>query len=144
MQSSWHEADASRVRTWYSAAVRPTTARLLDPEMVPYFLWDTQQTVAEAHRILAGAAGPERDELLARLLREANARDVWLFTTSHTPSLQLESEWGGTGQGTHSVPHAVTSSSCTQRPSQSRVPLGQTPVQTAFRGTGSVCSSSSL
>ena len=69
--------------------MRPTTARLLEPEMVPYFLWDTQQTVAEAHRILAGAAGPERDELLARLLREANTRDVWLFTTWE----QIDEAW---------------------------------------------------
>ena len=69
--------------------MRPTTARLLDPETVPYFLWDTQQTVAEAHRILASAAGSERDELLVRLLREANTRDVWLFTTWE----QIDEAW---------------------------------------------------
>jgi hypothetical protein len=60
---------------------RPTSPRLLDPGAVPYFLWDTRQTVAEARRILAGPASSERDEILVRLLREANSRDVWLFAT---------------------------------------------------------------
>jgi len=69
--------------------MRPTSARLLDPQAVPYFLWDTQQTVAEAHRILAGPAGSERDELLVRLLREANTRDVWLFTSWE----QIDAAW---------------------------------------------------
>ena len=66
-----------------------TTARLLDPEAVPYFLWDTQQTVAEARRILGGASSSERDEVLVRLLREANTRDVWLFTTWE----QIDDAW---------------------------------------------------
>lgn len=69
--------------------MRPTSPRLLDPDAVPYFLWDTQQTVAEARRILAGSAGSERDELLVRLLREANTRDVWLFTTWE----QIDEAW---------------------------------------------------
>ena len=69
--------------------LRPTSPRLLDPGAVPYLLWDTRQTVAEARRILAGPASPERDEILVRLLREANSRDVWLFTRWD----QLDEAW---------------------------------------------------
>jgi hypothetical protein len=56
----------------------PTTERLLDPDAVPYFLWDVGVTVAGLRARLAGG-GAERDEMLVRLLREANSRDVWLF-----------------------------------------------------------------
>ncbi|WP_438034346.1 hypothetical protein [Sorangium sp. So ce204] len=55
----------------------PTSQRLLDPDAVPYFLWDLGITVAEARRILAREASPTRDDLIARILREANSRDVW-------------------------------------------------------------------
>jgi hypothetical protein len=57
----------------------PTSLKLLDPNAVPYFLWDDHTTVAEAKAILAGSDVPARDELVARILREANTRDVWLF-----------------------------------------------------------------
>ncbi len=56
----------------------PTSQRLENPETVPYFLWDLGITVAELRRALA-QPGPARDELVARILREANSRDVWLF-----------------------------------------------------------------
>jgi hypothetical protein len=57
----------------------PTSERLRDPEAVPYFLWDTRMTVAELCRVLAGDDAAARDEVVVRLLREANSRDVWLF-----------------------------------------------------------------
>jgi len=59
----------------------PTSPKLLDPQAIPYFMWDTRQTVSDVQRILAGPASPPRDEILVRLLREANSRDVWLFAT---------------------------------------------------------------
>lgn len=57
----------------------PTSERLLDPDAVPYFLWDTGMTVGEAHRVIAGTDRDARDEVIVRILREANTRDVWLF-----------------------------------------------------------------
>lgn len=57
----------------------PTSPRLFDPESVPYFLWDDHMTVARAKAVLAGPPSPTRDELIARILREANTRDVWVF-----------------------------------------------------------------
>ena len=57
----------------------PTSAKLHDPAAVPYFLWDDHTTVAAAKAILAGSDVHARDELIARILREANTRDVWLF-----------------------------------------------------------------
>jgi hypothetical protein len=69
--------------------LRPTNPRLLDPGAVPYFLWDTRQTVAEARRILGGPPSFERDEILVRLLREANTRDVWAFATWE----QIDEAW---------------------------------------------------
>lgn len=58
---------------------RPTSDRLLDPKAVPYFLWDMGITVAELRDRLERGDRGARDELLVRLLREANSRDVWLF-----------------------------------------------------------------
>ena len=57
----------------------PTSDRLQDPDAVPYFAWDLGITVAEVKRRLAGETGRLRDEVIVRLLREANSRDVWLF-----------------------------------------------------------------
>jgi hypothetical protein len=57
----------------------PTSPRLLDPEIVPYFLWDLGITIAEARQILVNEASPTRDDLIARILREANSRDVWVL-----------------------------------------------------------------
>jgi hypothetical protein len=57
----------------------PTSAKLQDPNAVPYFLWDDHMTVAQAKAILAGPETRARAELIARILREANTRDVWLF-----------------------------------------------------------------
>lgn len=60
-------------------ALPPTSERLNDPGAVPYFLWDMGLTVAGARRALAGSDEKLRLEVLVRLLREANTRDVWLF-----------------------------------------------------------------
>jgi hypothetical protein len=57
----------------------PTTPRLLEPSTVPYFLWDLGMSVADLRTALAAPPSRARDELIARLLREANSRDVWLF-----------------------------------------------------------------
>jgi hypothetical protein len=56
-----------------------TTPRLLDPDAVPYFLWDLGLTTAELRRALAEGDRATREDLVARILREANSRDVWLF-----------------------------------------------------------------
>jgi hypothetical protein len=57
----------------------PTTPRLLEHDEIPYFLWDDRMTVAQAKAVLAGENQRARDELIVRILREANTRDVWLF-----------------------------------------------------------------
>lgn len=50
-----------------------------DPDAVPYFLWDLGLTVRELREGLVSADRARRDDLITRLLREANTRDVWLF-----------------------------------------------------------------
>ena len=57
----------------------PTSTRLLDPDVVPYFLWDLGMTVAEARRVLTEGDSGAKDEVIVRILREPNTRDVWLF-----------------------------------------------------------------
>jgi hypothetical protein len=57
----------------------PTTQRLFSPDEVPYFLWDVGITVSELRRTLASGDRAAKDDLIARTLREANSRDVWLF-----------------------------------------------------------------
>jgi hypothetical protein len=57
----------------------PTSPRLRDPAAVPYFLWDLRMTVEELRRTLREGEPEARDEVIVRLLREANTRDVWLF-----------------------------------------------------------------
>lgn len=59
----------------------PLSTDLADPEAVPYFLWDEPMTVAELRRRVASASIPERDRLLAKILREARDTEVWRFTT---------------------------------------------------------------
>ncbi|UQA56577.1 hypothetical protein [Polyangium aurulentum] len=57
----------------------PTSSRLFEPDTVPYFLWDLGLTVAEVRRTIAQGDQASRDDLIARILREANSRDVWVF-----------------------------------------------------------------
>ena len=70
------------------ARLPPTRASLLDDEARPYFLWWTDCTVSEFKARLQSRDVEERAYWLGALLREANTRDVWLFTTeSETRSL---------------------------------------------------------
>jgi hypothetical protein len=59
----------------------PTTPSLLDDATHPYFLWWTVCTVGELRARLADPSPQTRAYWLGALLREANTRDVWLFTT---------------------------------------------------------------
>ncbi len=59
----------------------PTTPELHNPAHQPYFLWWTNDTVADLRAHLASHDPEERAYWLGALLREANSRDVWLFTT---------------------------------------------------------------
>ena len=58
----------------------PTSASLLDDEARPYFLWWTRTAVGELKLHLQSPDLDERAYWLGALLREANTRDVWLFT----------------------------------------------------------------
>jgi hypothetical protein len=57
----------------------PTSPRLREPNTQPYFMWDMPMTVAQMHEALASSDAAVRDEIIVRLLREANSRDVFLF-----------------------------------------------------------------
>lgn len=59
----------------------PTSPALLDPATRPYFLWWSNLTVGDLRRLLRSSDVEERAYWLGALLREANSRDVWLFTT---------------------------------------------------------------
>lgn len=63
------------------ARLAPTSPQLLDPDHRPYFLWWLDCTVAELRGHLGGDDVEKRAYYLGALLREANTRDVWLFTT---------------------------------------------------------------
>ncbi|MCB9679437.1 MAG: hypothetical protein H6737_30310 [Alphaproteobacteria bacterium] len=58
----------------------PTTPALREPDHRPYFLWWTEATVADLRAHLDSEDPEERAYWLGALLREANSRDVWLFT----------------------------------------------------------------
>ncbi len=64
----------------YDRAMRPLTARLDDDSRRPWFLWDEDTSLGELKAALQ-VPGDERDRLLAKLLREANDREVWRFVT---------------------------------------------------------------
>jgi hypothetical protein len=59
----------------------PTSADLAEPSCRPYFLWWTDATVGDLREYLASTDAEERAYWTGALLREANTRDVWLFTT---------------------------------------------------------------
>ncbi len=59
----------------------PTSAALLDAEHRPYFLWWLDCSIREFTRLLASDDPGVKAYYLGALLREANTRDVWLFTT---------------------------------------------------------------
>ena len=58
----------------------PTSPDLLRDQTRPYFLWWLDVTVEEFRRRLRTGPVEERAYWLGVLLREANTRDVWLFT----------------------------------------------------------------
>lgn len=58
----------------------------------PYFVWWADVTVGDLKQKLASGDIEQRSYWLGALLREANTRDVWLFTTpaeirAHWPHL---------------------------------------------------------
>lgn len=59
----------------------PTSADLLEDETKPYFLWWTDASVADLRSHLKSPNPQERAYWLGALLREANTRDVWLYTS---------------------------------------------------------------
>jgi hypothetical protein len=59
----------------------PTSPDLTDDGARPYFVWWTDVTVGEVRRLLQDTEVERRAYWLGALLREANTRDVWLFTT---------------------------------------------------------------
>jgi hypothetical protein len=61
--------------------VPPTTDSLFDDAARPYFVWWTDVTVGEFKQRLREGEPAERAYWLGALLREANSRDVWVFTT---------------------------------------------------------------
>lgn len=72
-----------------SMTLPPTTPELADPAHRPYFLWWTDADVAALRAHLASDDPEERAYWLGALLREANSRDVWLFTTAE----RIRAEW---------------------------------------------------
>ena len=73
----------------------PTSPQLRSPDHRPYFLWWTDCSVAGLHAHLADPDPAVRGYWLGALLREANSRDVWLFTNPD----QIRREWR------HVLPH---------------------------------------
>jgi hypothetical protein len=59
----------------------PTSEALLRDETRPYFLWWTKETVGGLKKRLRSESLDERAYWMGALLREANTRDVWLFTS---------------------------------------------------------------
>jgi hypothetical protein len=58
----------------------PTSPELTRDETRPYFLWWTDVSVGRLRELLRSADPEERAYWLGALLREANSRDVWIFT----------------------------------------------------------------
>src|SRR5215470_9349805 len=59
--------------------MRALTADMSKWELRPYFLWDEDVSIGELRQALAAPDGPRRDQLLAKMLREARDVDVWEF-----------------------------------------------------------------
>lgn len=67
----------------------PTSADLAQDATRPYFLWWTDVTVGRLRELLRSPDVEERAYWLGALLREANSRDVWFFTTPDV----VRAEW---------------------------------------------------
>ncbi len=59
--------------------MRGLTTDMTNGSLRPYFLWDEDVSIHELREILAGDDGPRRDQVLAKMLREARDLDVWQF-----------------------------------------------------------------
>jgi hypothetical protein len=59
----------------------PTRPSIGDDATRPYFLWWTDATSGDLRARLRSPDLDERGYWLGALLREANSRDVWVFTT---------------------------------------------------------------
>ena len=59
--------------------MRPLTTDMAKSELRPYFLWDEDVSIGELRQVLASPDNPRRDQLLAKMLREARDIDVWEF-----------------------------------------------------------------
>ena len=66
-----------------------TSDALLDAEHRPYFLWWLDCSVGELGQHLASDDPERKAYYLGALLREANTRDVWQFTTPE----QVRASW---------------------------------------------------
>src|SRR5688500_9282284 len=60
----------------------PTSEELLRDDARPYFLWWTELTTGEFRKLLRSPDLEIRAYWTAALMREANSRDVWPFTTA--------------------------------------------------------------
>ena len=64
------------------SALNPTPANLLcDAQGRPYFLWDTDLTLAKFRGLLVSADADTRAYLIAKLMRQAKPDDVFTFVT---------------------------------------------------------------
>jgi hypothetical protein len=80
--------DPSR-RPGYNRGVRALTTDFADAEARPYFFWDEDVSVQELRAVLSGPDSPRRDQLLAKMLREARDTDVWAFVTPREVARKL-------------------------------------------------------
>ena len=72
----------------------PTQSALRDDSARPYFLWWSDATVGDLRARLDDPDADVRNYWLGALLREANTRDVWLFTTP----AQIRAAWPRIGR----------------------------------------------
>lgn len=67
----------------------PTSQELVRDDVRPYFVWWVDITTGELRQRLQSTDPEERAYWLGAMLREANSRDVWLFTTPE----RIRAEW---------------------------------------------------
>jgi hypothetical protein len=70
--------------------MRALTTDMSKSELRPYFIWDEDISIGELHRVFAAPDGPRRDQLLAKMLREARDIDVWQFVRPSEVARVLE------------------------------------------------------
>ncbi len=59
--------------------MRALTTDMASLDLRPYFLWDDDVSIGELRNALAAPDSARRDQLLAKMLREARDIDVWEF-----------------------------------------------------------------